>query len=178
MTTMPVSVFASPTPSQTGQATMEPAPPTDETTQPENGYVGYSLDDDGNKVQFPPRTTGRRFGIQARTQAARRKAKGIRGSQTSMAGKQEGLEKTILLPANPSSRNPPWIQMSTTPTICLPQEERDKACQDMKKRAEHHSFPHRLYEGRRRYTPKSSSSCTASSKKKPEDRHPAKAKDP
>ena len=29
---------------------MEPASPANETMQPENGYVAYYLDDDGNKV--------------------------------------------------------------------------------------------------------------------------------
>ena len=143
-----------PTPPQTEQAPMETAAPVDDLVPPD-GYVGYYLDDDGNKVCLTEEEIAASDAIEAEfkrkeeEQKAREKAE-----EEWWESRKEWIERFPF-------ESTPHPEIKFDPTMYdsrkvfrgeWPEEKKDKAYRDMMRRVEHHSLLKMFYDSWVPYT--------------------------
>ena len=144
-----------PAPPQLKQPTPKTTLTAEEITQLENGYVGYYLDDDGNKVWFTQEQldAGSEYEQELKRQEEEQKALD-EAEKKWWESRKDWVER---FPFEPT----PHPEITFDPTVYdsrkvfrgeWPEEKKDKAYWDMKRRVDRHSLLKSFYDSWVRYT--------------------------
>ena len=150
---MLVSVFSPPKqiaeePAET--PTLEPAPLAEEPTQPENGYVAYYLDEDGNKVWLTQEELD--VGRASYEEELKRKEAEAKAEKEWWASRQDWIDRFPFEPTHhpeivydPEAYDPSRVRE-------WPEEKKDDAYWKMRDLVKNHGFLRDFYESKLPYT--------------------------
>ena len=127
------------------------SPPAEEPTQPENGYVAYYLDDEGNKVFLTAEdiAESEAYDEEFKREEAERIAK-EKAEKEWWESRQDWIDRFPFQPTyHPEIAYDPSVY---DPSNLPPREERDEAYEQHRDLVRNHSFLRKFYESRLPYT--------------------------